>query len=863
MCSLCPAGRTVLTTVTASCPSVSGQSASGGLLTSESLRGLAYPAPVDEARLRFLFGAVPGRAGTEDERAALLLADRPGSGGAIQAFRTVIANQVLDGTPPDTWTTAQRLQALGLGRHETMDQLVGALRPFVEAALHDQRPFDPRAYADELARLPAVGGALDTYLDVLRERVAAGADELRALVVARLDLDPEAPSTAAQLDAVEGELLEDPDSPVTMLAPDVFVHVPAIADGIVLTHRLTAQEQAAAYLDLDADLAAFVRFPEPRVGDEPLEFDDDTEPVAWVGPEGWLADLPEGALLSVRVAGEGDVTISVLDAAPVAPPGLVDLLRAAYDAEVEEPWLPVTGEDLVAAVLHRDRAAFAGPRPPLTELAVAAGLEQRGHEFAHEESVWEAAADADRQFGFMHRLDTAEQVEAAEEAFQALLRPDDPAGLRGALDWMEDPGVLTAVVDRLLDPDGDEARVAALVALATRLVAAAGRTPRAAVAGWIAAVAAERDGRVLDAESHLRAASVAADGWPMVEDRLAWYESDRGDAAAALGRWVGIEAPDEDPDVAIVARFAAAAGSGPEPGRNEPCWCGSGRKFKQCHRGVTASAPLPDRVGWLCRKAIAYLERRGGAADELLERHADVLAGERGELDAAHADPLVLDTVLHEGGWFARFLADRGPLLPADEAELAASWLPVERSVYEVTGVDGAGLTARDLRTGAALEVAAPGRTVVAGERLCARAVPDGTGHQFVGAVFDVPPGHVAALLEVLSERDGLELLEWVAAADDLPLDAEPDADPGPPASCTTVLRVPATARAALGRHYPANGAGGWICAESSGAVLGEMELDGDELTLRARSEGRMERLVADLVSLFPDAPVLRQDVQN
>lgn len=28
---------------------------------------------------------------------------------------------------------------------------------------------------------------------------------------------------------------------------------------------------------------------------------------------------------------------------------------------------------------------------------------------------------------------------------------------------------------------------------------------------------------------------------------------------------------------------AAAAREGKLPGRNEPCWCGSGKKYKQCH----------------------------------------------------------------------------------------------------------------------------------------------------------------------------------------------------------------------------------------------------------------------------------------
>ena len=38
-------------------------------------------------------------------------------------------------------------------------------------------------------------------------------------------------------------------------------------------------------------------------------------------------------------------------------------------------------------------------------------------------------------------------------------------------------------------------------------------------------------------------------------------------------------------------------------GRNDPCWCGSGRKFKRCHQNATELPALPDRVGWLCRKA--------------------------------------------------------------------------------------------------------------------------------------------------------------------------------------------------------------------------------------------------------------------
>ncbi len=306
--------------------------------------------------------------------------------------------------------------------------------------------------------------------------------------------------------------------------------------------------------------------------------------------------------------------------------------------------------------------------------------------------------------------------------------------------------MLGSVVEELLrEPDEDGERIAATLALADRLIAAAGRSPREAVARWVAAAAAERAGRVLDAESHLRAAALAAEGWPLVEDRLAWYESDRGDAAAAVARWLAIELPDDDPDLAA-ARPHAGAG-GPEPGRNEPCWCGSGRKYKQCHLGRPAQAPLPDRAEWLYRKAVTYLERRGGAAGTELVRWADAL-------DAVEVDdPEVLDVALNEGGWFATFLAERGPLLPADEAELAASWSAVRRSVYEVEGIRfGEGATLRDLRSGDRVDVRLPaGERPGMGELVLARALPDGSGsgHLLVGAIV-VPRGTERDLLEQL-----------------------------------------------------------------------------------------------------------------
>ncbi|MBW0116596.1 SEC-C metal-binding domain-containing protein, partial [Pseudonocardia abyssalis] len=598
---------------------------------------------------------------------------------------------------------------------------------------------------------PPVETVTAAYVELARTRVVLGAQELEAQLATRFGLPAD---DELLLDAGDEAML-DPSSPITLLAPEVVVHAPELMAGAVLTHRLTAEEREGGFLVLDVDLAGFVRVPAPHVGDEHLDVDDVDGELSWIGPEDWLAALPADALLAVRVTADGGVELSVLDADPVVPPDLLARVRTAYEAELDspdEPGLPVSAENLVLGARVADRAVFASPVPPLSELAAAAGLERRGPEFAHAESVWAAGEEADRHWRLIDRLGTDGAATTALEALDLLADPaGDPGTLRRALELLQEPDVLVAVTEELL-VDGDAERLAAYVVLADRMVAAAGTSPRAAVARWMAAAAAERDGRVLDAESHLRAACSEAEGWPFVEDRLAWYESDRGHAAAATGRWRSIGTPDDDPDLAFAAR--AASGLGAEPGRNEPCWCGSGRKYKQCHSGRPMSPPLAERVGWLWRKSIAYLERRGGTAEEDLIDYASWRAGDAGDLDAAYVDPFTADAALHEGGWFAQFLTERGPLLPADEAALGASWLDADRALYEVLAVrPGDGLDVRDRRGGEAVTITerTASTTVEVGALLCARAVPDGGGgHRFVGAVLPVPPAAESDLRELL-----------------------------------------------------------------------------------------------------------------
>ena len=115
-------------------------------------------------------------------------------------------------------------------------------------------------------------------------------------------------------------------------------------------------------------------------------------------------------------------------------------------------------------------------------------------------------------------------------------------------------------------------------------------------------------------------------------------------------------------------------------GRNEPCWCGSGRKYKKCHLG-REQLPLAERADWLYAKAAQHA--RSPVGDDLLAEVGYERCRLRRDpshdlpeaLDAGMADPLVMDVVLFEGGAFAEFLQVRGSLLPDDERLLAEQWL--------------------------------------------------------------------------------------------------------------------------------------------------------------------------------------------
>ncbi|TAL21531.1 MAG: hypothetical protein EPN99_07460 [Frankiales bacterium] len=739
---------------------------------------------MDAEKVAFLFDDLPGGADPEDpdERGQLLIGridpDQPGA--TLQnTVREVIASQIADDDPPEVWRTARRLLAAGLDRESVLRQLALCFTPTLMAALDDDTPFEEADYLAALERLPLPSGEQieQSLIDIVRTHRALPFDELDQLLGDRLGVSVDDPVVELLLDRVEQHVI-DQHGPLELLAGDDVVHVETLTDDMVLTHELTPQERDNDLLLLAADLHGF-----RRRADVTLENGASVSvtPGAWVGPTGWLSDVPPYGVVAVHLR-DGRVSCTHLTTPPAADDAIVKLLRSAYDRAVAEPWLPVPVEELLLQVRVMDPTAFATPTAPVSTLLAAAGLEVRDIEVAHDESVWQNARQGSRMFRLMNQLDgelLSEVTEVLNSLDEAQL---DAAAARRALALFHDPALLEVVADELIGGEDDPQQVERAAALVPRLLAAAARPGHQAVAHWLAAVLAEREGRVEDAEASLRSAVRAEPSWGPAVDRLAWYHSDRGDAETALNLWrgVGATATNSD-DVRTLESLVIPAAR--LPGRNEPCWCGSGRKFKQCHLGQRALPPLPERVGWLCRKAAAFLERRGDHTSNVVYEHAAARAQDptsRESLAHALADPMVIDVVLHEGGWFDRFLDERGSLLPGDEELLGRAWTLVDRTVYEIVDVQpGAGVQVRDLRTGDVLDVRERtfSRAARKGSLLCARAVPDGKTHQFVGGLFTVPPGRERSLLDVLDGEDGFELLEWIAALERPPVLVGPDGD--------------------------------------------------------------------------------------
>lgn len=592
------------------------------------------------------------------------------------------------------------------------------------------------------------------------------------------------------------------EGPLHWLAGDETIVFHDAIGGRTFTHRLNAAECELEVLTVSVDLAAFGRFDVVRLADgsEVDQFSAEHGHLAWRGPDGWLDRFQPGDLLAVTavfdppVGGEpidATVFIDVVADEPAMTDALAAAVRAGYDSEQYEHGLPVSAEDLVVWFCYR-LDLFTSQLPPLSDWVDAAGLELNGALIAHDPSVWRRELLRQQLHQITDVVPEQHWRKVLGRAVEVLADPDASIDdIRTSLGECAEPETLEVLADifipEYLAPEDEFVRESALSAgyvfESVRRATAIARRPReVATAEYLACVLHERCSQPLIAVDHLARAVGAQPRLGPIVERIGWYCFDRGDARAAMRWWGELDEP--HPAASTIAAFLAPGTGHAKVGRNDPCWCGSGRKFKQCHQSVSDLPALPDRVGWLSRKASLWLERVTGETRRLVTDLAvawvagdpdadefDVVSDDEMEMQmrfgAAFADPILFDAALHEGGLFARFLHERGELLPDDERLLAASWLTIERSVHEVVSVErGVGMSLRNLASGDVADVRerTASRSARVGECYCARVVPDGASNQIVGGVFQVRAGHEQTVLDLCGEADPLELCAWAGA---------------------------------------------------------------------------------------------------
>jgi len=679
---------------------------------------------------------------------------------------------------------------------------------------------------------------------------------------------------------------------VAIREPTVYVALDAVLRGRVLTHRLTEADIESDTIPFEPDLTAFAFIAEEPPFDH-LESGAAVRPkypadlrdlrTSLDVPTGTLAGYRPGDLIGLSL-GPDHLRLRRVNGPADAPTDLA--ARAAELSEVN-PGEPVELYGLILQLCIDDPDLFTDALPPLGELLEGWGLELTGSFVAAPGFDYQTHRTTQNALilGYRYGIDEDEALAVSmlsqlygqfAEGSGAL---DDlevhRRGAQGAVRLLADSQVAEALFDETVANGVDEAR--ALVALLESLEPIAPRQSMAALR-WLRGMCRERLGEVAPAESDFEQSLAADPCFLAALMSLARYAEDRGDAVRAISllRRAGLE--DSSPLIEELAGFVPAERA--DVGRNDPCWCGSGRKYKRCHLGRVELSPH-DRATWLFRKAVNYLDD-----GPHLDLHMD-LAAIRGEHQLGQAgtddddtddelddelmgDPTVIDVALFDGGVLEEFLRVRGALLPEVEQLMLTQWLTVDRSVFEVTELTpGRGLTVLDIRTGDRHELAdkALSRSVHLGDLICTRLLPVGDTVEIFGGVDPVPVSLLDATLAALDrmaqgELDADEAMEVLSARFVPPTLVTGEGEPL--VLCTAVFDTPPAdldrLTTALDDAYEPADAGSWLYTvpgeEAAGGqwILASMMIDGTTLTVESNAARRFDEVLDTVRATVPNA---------
>jgi hypothetical protein len=633
---------------------------------------------------------------------------------------------------------------------------------------------------------------LDALPKVLTNRVVPIPDVLAALESAGLDLGEHQSETLNRVTSMEGAFGD--------LAGGLMF-LPRFFDGTEWTIEVTAQDLAARIIEdtmaidplvwwLVTNEVACVDDAGQVMGLLEVESLDDVhdslvlpDPVAESLRPGWVAvTLRNGATHWSLSDGPATPTAAQIAAAQAGFQATLDDPRNADFSVAAGVSVPVgleraTDTSALLEAIAADRSAFTdAPMPPVTTLFEAAGFEVHDRDVAVPGFDWDALATW-RTSNIASLL--FELTEPQTESYRALIAA--LAQWRSS-DTIDDAA---ATADRFSDAKVVEAFsagsqpqvVASPVQLADTAAAHLGFVEALVTAGAASddltafrVRCLDRVGRPLDAIAVLDEVVESTEAKQLLV-AAAEFAADRSDAtvayallqrAGALDHLASIkgEAETHTPDLELLFEIEPFAMTRPkaEVGRNDPCPCGSGKKFKKCHISDQQMHGLEYRAPWVHGKAMRFGRARNAA---LIETLADAVCAhvDDGEIvEQMRFSPFIADVALHEGGDFARFLEARQELLPADEFELATQWAAIDRGVFEIVKLAGQRVELRNIVTGVRITVGEmeSGSGIEAGDLMIGRPLPVGDGWRAFGGFMPCDPSIVENVVAAIAARDAL-----------------------------------------------------------------------------------------------------------
>lgn len=214
-----------------------------------------------------------------------------------------------------------------------------------------------------------------------------------------------------------------------------------------------------------------------------------------------------------------------------------------------------------------------------------------------------------------------------------------------------------------------------------------------------------------------------------------------------------------------------------KPGRNDPCYCGSGKKYKQCHMRADLEEERQQRAradaARFLREALPQFARdKRFAADFAAalrlywnDQYDVSNAHEMSEFEAARfLDWFVFDYTLENGRRLIDiYHEEQGEQLTAEQQAVLTEWLEAPPAgAYTLVDYEGQTLQLRDFLTGETYSVFEPGGrgAVEIGEVILGRLVP--VAGQLV---FNTSPAYLPAD-EIADLKEKLEAAQAADAAD-------------------------------------------------------------------------------------------------